>query len=272
MISLMKTATIFTLIVACLLMPTQADAQSYIAPSPIMSKKLLKDFIHAHIVYPEVAKRAHTEGDVVIKFNIAKDGQVTKRWISKHVSDAIDSSALKLFDLIIWNPATSYGIPIESTGEFEIPYNLKKYAKYVKSRGYDQLIYKDFGIDSSDKIHNLKQLTIPPEPIISDKYDGLEDFIYKEMKYPEEAQKLGIKGSVTLSFIIEVNGLPSNIYIEENLGGGCCEESIRILQLLKWTPGMKENLYVRTKYEMTFYFNPADNRSKHIPNQSNSGL
>jgi TonB family protein len=268
----MKTATIFILFLVYLLLPMQADAQSYTAPSPIMTKKLLKDFIHAHIVYPEEAKRAHTEGNVVINFNIDKNGHITDRWVSKHVSPELDHSALQLFDLIIWNPATSYGISIESTSEFEISYNLKKYAKYVKSRGYDQLIYKDFCIDSSNSIYSLKQLTAPPEPIISDKYDGLEDFIYKEMKYPEEAQKLGIKGNVTLSFIIEVNGLPSNIYIEENLGGGCCEESIRILQLLKWTPGVKEDLYVRTKYEMTFYFNPVDNRSKHIPNQSNSGL
>ncbi len=182
------------------------------------------------------------------------------------------SSALRLFDLIIWNPATSYGIPVASTGEFEISYNLKKYAKYIKSRGYDQIIFNDYSIDSSNIINNLQQLTAAPKPIISDQFDGLEDFIYKEMSYPAEAQKLGIKGSVKLSFVIETNGIPSNIQVIETLGGGCCEESIRILQLLKWTPGIKEDLYVRTKYEMIFYFNPADNRSKHIPNQSNSGL
>jgi len=269
----MKTATILLSFLIWILLPLHASAQGYKAPGPIMNKKLLKDFIQAHIVYPEKAIASKTEGKVIIKFRIDEKGQIVGRSVVDHVSPEIDSSALHLFDLINWNPATEYGIPIESDGEFEISYSLKKYTKYVKSRGYGQIIHSDFNADTTNKVYRLSQLAIPPTPIISDKYNGLEDFIFNEMKYPDEAQRLGIKGSVKLSFIIEINGIPSNIYVEENLGGGCCEESVRILQLIKWVPGVKEDMYVRTKYELTIHFKPADNsRSKHIPNQSNSGL
>ncbi|MEE4260969.1 MAG: energy transducer TonB [Bacteroidales bacterium] len=267
----MKYATIFISFLLLLNLP--AIGQSFTNASPIMTKKLLKDFIHAHLVYPEIAIENKTEGTIEIKFRIDEKGQITKRWIAKHVSPEIDTAALHLFDLILWNPATLYGKAIESQGEFEIPYQLKKYQKYVKSRGFEQIIHEEYPVDSSNTIYWRTQLDALPRPFIPEKYDGLEDFIFNEMNYPEEAQKLGIKGSVKLSFIIEVNGIPSNIYVEETVGGGCCEESIRILQLIKWIPGIKEDTYVRTRYELAIHFNPTDDhRIHHIPNQSNSGF
>lgn len=268
----MKTATIFISILILIQLPTFLNGQSYAPPTPIMTKKLLKNFMHAHIVYPEKAIEDKTEGKVIIEFQIDKNGQISNRWIINHVSPEVDASALKLFDLILWKPATSYGIPIESTSEFEISFNLKKYAKYVKSRGYDQIIHKGFLIDSSFVIYKLSQLSKAPQPIIEDKYENLESYIFSQMKYPDDAQKLGIKGSVKLSFVIETNGIPSNIQVIETLGGGCCEESIRILQLIRWIPGISDDQFVRTNYDLSFHFNPSENRSRHIPNQSNSGL
>lgn len=269
----MKTATIFISFLILIQLPTFLNGQSYAPPTPIMTKKLLKNFMHAHIAYPEKAIEDKTEGEVIIEFQIDKNGQISNRRIINHVSHEVDASALKLFDLILWKPATSYGIPIESTSEFEISFNLKKYAKYVKSRGYDLIDFKDLKADTSNIIYKLSQLSKTPKPLINEKYSDLGELIFNEMEYPDEAKKLAIKGNVKLSFIIETNGLPSNIYVVETLGGGCCEESIRILQLLKWTPGIKDNIYVRTSYELNINFNPADeHRSKHIPNQSNSGL
>ncbi len=68
----------------------QADAQSYTSPSPIMTKKLLKDFIHAHLIYPEKAKEKNTEGKVLIHFNMDEDGHIIERWVENHVSPELD--------------------------------------------------------------------------------------------------------------------------------------------------------------------------------------
>ena len=268
----MKTATIFISIVLFFQIPASSSGQSYSEPKPIMTRKLLKDFIHNHIMYPQKARVDKTEGNVEIKFHIDAKGIISERQITKKVSPEIDNAALHLFDLILWNPATEYGIPVENTGDFLIQYNLKKYAKYVKARGYDIIDPGNAQVDTSYIIYQIKQLQERPKPLLSDEYETLEALIYNEMSYPEEARKLGIKGEVKLSFIIEVNGLPSNIFVEKTVGGGCCEESIRILELLKWNPGIKDDLYVRTKYELTIHFTPPEDRNIHIPNQSNSGL
>jgi len=268
----MKTATIFISILLFFQMPVSSSGQSYMEPKPIMTRKLLKDFIHTHLVYPQKAKENKTEGNVEINFHIDEKGIISKRWLTKKVSPEIDNAALHLFDLILWNPASEYGIPVESTGEFLIQYNLKKYAKYVKARGYDVIDLGNARVDTSYIIYQINQLQERPKPLLSNEYKTLEVLVYNEMSYPEEARKLGIKGDVKLSFIIEVNGLPSNIFVEKTVGGGCCEESIRILELLKWNPGIKDDIYVRTKYELTIHFTPPEDRNIHIPNQSNSGL
>ena len=268
----MKTATIFISILLFFQIPVSSSGQSYSEPKPIMTRKLLKDFIHIHIAYPEISRVNKTEGNVEIKFRIDEKGIISERWITKKVSPEIDIAALHLFDLILWNPASEYGIPVESTGEFLIQYNLKKYAKYVKARGYDVTDLGNARVDTSYIIYQINQLQERPKPLLSNEYKTLEALVYNEMSYPEEARKLGIKGDVKLSFIIEVNGLPSNIFVEKTVGGGCCEESIRILELLKWNPGIKDDLYVRTKYELTIHFSPPEERNMHIPNQSNSGL
>ncbi len=269
----MKTATIFISILLFFQIPVSLSGQSYLEAKPIMTRKILKDFIHTHIVYPQKVRANKTEGNVEIKFRIDAKGIISERWIIINVSPEIDSAALHLFDLILWNPATEYGIPVEGTGEFLIQYNLKKYAKYVRARGYDLIDLGNTQVDTSYIIYQMNQLQERPKPLLPDEYKTLEALIYNEMSYPEEARKLGIKGDVKLSFVVEVNGLPSNIFVEKTVGGGCCEESIRILELLKWNPGIKDDMYVRTKYELTIHFNqPDDSRSKHIPNQSNSGL
>ena len=238
----MKSATIFILLAFFCISAIFTHGQSFLEPSPIMNKKILKAFIQAHLVYPEKAKEKKIEGKVMVLFMIDEKGQITDRKIKESVSPEIDSSALHLFDLIVWKPAKAYGIPVKSTGEFGIQFHLKKYAKYVKSRGYDQIKFEDFNSDTSNLVFGLNQLNEPPTPIISNEYSSLNDFIINELNYPEEAKRLGIKGSVTLSFIIELNGIPSNIYVKETLGGGCCEESIRILQLIKWFHELKYGL------------------------------
>jgi len=268
----MKPATIFMLILFIGFQSNIVNSQSFTEAAPVMSKKILKDFIHAHLVYPDNAKKNNEEGKVVIKYDIDKTGEIMEREVLKCVSQDIDKAALHLFDLIEWQPALAYGIPVDSEGTFEIQYHLKKYAKCVRTRGYQQIEFTDFETDSSYIVYSVSQLSHPPVPIISEENKNLQEFILNEMKYPEEAQRLGIKGKVKLSFIIELNGIPSNIYVNENLGGGCCEESIRILQLIKWIPGIKDNKYVRTNYELVIHFNPAENPTHHIPSQSNSGL
>ena len=83
---------------------------------------------------------------------------------------------------------------------------------------------------------------------------NLASYLQLEMKYPDQAKEFEISGTVKMNFIIEKDGMASNITIEESVGGGCDNEAIRLLQNLVWTPGIKNDSVVRTKSSQEIIF------------------
>ena len=71
------------------------------------------------------------------------------------------------------------------------------------------------------------------------------EFIYKNIQYPEEARKSKIQGMCVISFTVQKNGNLSDIIISKDIGGGCGEESLRLINLMNemevsWIPGYFE--------------------------------
>jgi TonB family protein len=258
-----------------LLFATAANlkSQGFQPPETRMSGTLVNDFIKMHMQYPEEAIKNKEEGIVLILFNINKEGVISDIKFQKSVSPLVDSAALRLFNLVLWEPAKYMGRPVDGSGEFKIRYKIKHYKSLVKKRGYDQFRLPFEPISTAQKIYTIKELDIAPEAITDSSYQSIRDFIVENIQIPEAALKLHLTGEVKLRFIIETNGLPSNIMVIEPLGGGCTEEAERIVEMIRWIPGIKSNEAVRTCYNLSFTFKPPDEiKSKHIPNQSNPGI
>ncbi len=86
-------------------------------------------------------------------------------------------------------------------------------------------------------------------------YPGGQDemlmFIYKNIKYPAEAKDLGIEGMVVIQFVVEADGTTSSHEILRDIGGGCGEEALRVVQKMEaWTPGEQEGKKVRVEYKL----------------------
>jgi TonB-like protein len=241
-------------------------------PKPVTGQKALKSMIRAFIDYPEYDLKSKSQGTVKIGFTTDKTGEVIEYSVNQHVSPGIDSSALSIFRLIIWNPATKDGKPIQGKSGIDIKYNIKSFEKIAKRRGYKHIRFPHLPVDTSGIINNIKHVTTLPRPIFTDEKVTLADYIYGELKYPEAAIKMGIAGEVELLFVIETNGLPSNIVAKKHLGGGCTEEAVRILQGIKWNPGLLKNEAVRTSYSIVIKFRQSDTKDGHIPNQQGSGI
>ena len=75
-------------------------------------------------------------------------------------------------------------------------------------------------------------------------------------KYPSEARRNGIEGSVFISFIINENGEIVEPKVLQGLGYGCDEAAVEALKKtkLKWTPGTKSGKNVKVKMVMPFAF------------------
>jgi TonB family protein len=80
-------------------------------------------------------------------------------------------------------------------------------------------------------------------------------FLSKNLKYPELAREKDIEGSVYVEFIVERDGSLSNIKVKRGIGGGCNEESIRVIKLMpKWIPGKQDGEEVRVSFLIPIKF------------------
>lgn len=68
--------------------------------------------------------------------------------------------------------------------------------------------------------------------------DGLNHFIYSNLKYPKAAKKQNVHGNVIVKFVVTENGNVDNVEISRSLFPECDEEAIRIVKLLVFKPAM----------------------------------
>jgi protein TonB len=127
-------------------------------------------------------------------------------------------------------------------------------------------------IDDEPDIPNLEiddfQYALPdaPEDIIEeDIFDvhGIEVLpamhgglikLYSEIKYPEMARKAGIEGTVIVQFIVNKEGLVESPEIYRGIGGGCDEEVLRVIQKMRFSPGVQNGNLVKVRMAQAFRF------------------
>jgi TonB family protein len=92
-------------------------------------------------------------------------------------------------------------------------------------------------------------------PSFSGGEEARAKFMQANIKYPEEAKKKGIQGTVFVSFIVKADGTVTNVKIQKGIGGGCDEESIRVVKLMpKWNPGLQKGKPVDVAFTLPIRF------------------
>lgn len=80
-------------------------------------------------------------------------------------------------------------------------------------------------------------------------------FLYGKITYPAEARAAGTEGVVVIKFIVEKDGSITNPEVVRSIGGGCDEESIRVInEMPKWIPGERDGQPVSMYYHMPVKF------------------
>lgn len=116
---------------------------------------------------------------------------------------------------------------------------------------------KNATAQEDQKIYSFMSMETPPS------YPGgmtsFYSFLNDTMKYPEEAKKRNLMGTLLVSFVVEKDGSLNDIKIDRNLGHGTDEEAVRVLKLSKrWNPGLIAGKPVRVKYNIPVRFGPQN--------------
>lgn len=80
-------------------------------------------------------------------------------------------------------------------------------------------------------------------------------WVGKNLKYPSQAQRMGIEGKVYVQFVIEKDGSVTDVQAIKGIGGGADEEAVRVIKSApKWSPGMQRGRPVRVRMILPISF------------------
>ena len=84
---------------------------------------------------------------------------------------------------------------------------------------------------------------------------ALQDFLAKNLRYPEQAKFLHAKGQALVRFMVEANGKISDATVVRGPGCGLNEEALRLVWFMPaWQPGRQNGQAVRTSCTLPISF------------------
>ena len=85
--------------------------------------------------------------------------------------------------------------------------------------------------------------------------EGLRNFLIENLNYPEKAKANKTTGRVYVSFVVEKDGSISKARILRDIGDGCGEEALRVVNAMpRWKPGKQEGKPVRVQFTLPINF------------------
>jgi protein TonB len=110
-------------------------------------------------------------------------------------------------------------------------------------------------------------VVVPTEPVvISDPtfiaaevmpvYDGMSKFFGRNLKYPSSAKRMGISGTVYVTFVVGKDGKVRDVQVLRGISPDCDKEAVRVISMMPgWSPGFQNHqpVSVRMTLPIKFY-------------------
>ncbi len=89
--------------------------------------------------------------------------------------------------------------------------------------------------------------------------DALLAFIKANLQYPEAAKAAGLQGTNVVTFVVERDGTLSDLKLVRDIGSGCGEAALRVVQLMNemgisWIPGIQDGNKARVQFNLPVIF------------------
>ena len=134
----------------------------------------------------------------------------------------------------------------------------------------DDIIDIDVGADETTEVKPWEPADEPDEQVedfdppiyiaeIQPSFPGgvvaMSNFINNNIDYPDIARSSNITGIVYVQFVVEKDGSITNVIVLREVGGGCTEEAVRMVNLMpKWNCGLQNGRPVRVQLNMPIKF------------------
>ncbi len=89
--------------------------------------------------------------------------------------------------------------------------------------------------------------------------EKMQQYIYKNLKYPAIARENGVEGMTVLQFVVSENGTVKDIKVVRDIGAGCGDAAKKVVSAMnnlpqRWTPGKQRGRPVKVLYTLPVKF------------------
>lgn len=167
--------------------------------SPIGGMPQFYKYIGSNMKYPVSARRFGIEGKVFVQFVIEKDGSIKNVKVIKGIGGGCDEEAKRVMENAPnWNPGKQRGKPVKQQYTLPIQFSLG-------------------GSGINQKVPNSSP---------TDFYK----YVYNFMEYPQKARLQGVEGLVVAMITTNLDGKITSTRLLKDIGAGCGEEVLRVLE------------------------------------------
>ena len=210
--------------------------------------------LQAKVKYPEIARKAHVEGRVIVQFTVDENGDVRDAQVLRGAGAGLDEEAIRaISEHAEFTPGRQDGKPVAVRLSIPIVFKLNDESKALSVQSQS--------LEQQDHYVIVEQM---PELI-----GGLSAILAK-VRYPEIARKANVEGRVIVQLIVDENGNVRDPEILRGAGAGLDEEAIRVIsEHAEFTPGRQDGKPIAVRLSIPIVFKLND-ESKALSVQSQS--
>ena len=212
-------------------------------------------YIAEHLKYPEISAKNHIEGTINVHCVVTKTGNIEKVIVMNNLDKYCDAEAVRLVKgMPQWIPGKRNGKAVDMFRV--IPVKFQQLNKVVDPFSVDLL--KGTGKDTvSAPESNPETIYVAVEQM--PRYVGgemaMNEFIAKNLKFPEERMDDNIIGKVYVRFVVSKDGDVKDAQIMRSLDVAFDKEALRVVNSMpKWIPGKQDGVNVPVYYIVPIAF------------------
>jgi TonB family protein len=109
--------------------------------------------------------------------------------------------------------------------------------------------------DKTGKEEEFYHIVVEEQPEFVSGQSELFKYLGRTIKYPKQARKDGVEGTIYVGFIVEADGAISNVDLKRGVHPLLNAEAMKVVsEMPKWKPGKTNGKYVRVAYTLPIKF------------------
>jgi TonB family protein len=215
------------------------------------------EYFYKNLKFPEISAKKHIEGIVKIHCMVTKTGDIVNVKVLKSLDKYCDAEAIRLVKgMPRWIPGKRNGKKVDM--HCVIPVDFYKLVEVVDGFSIDLIKGENAEKDkvSAPKSNSeIVYTAVEQMPCYIGGKEAMNEFIAKNLKFPEECKDDDIIGNVFVRFVVSKDGDVKDAQIMRSLDHPFDKEALRVINSMpKWIPGKQNGVNVSVYYVVPISF------------------